>query len=108
MTPWVDAAGSGVSAGPVLGALAAITTALTALFLIGKGLRSVWRTLRRANETIDHLQEIIREWRGEQPSNGDPGRPSVPVRMANIERSLALHLQHHPGSQQRPGQPRRN
>lgn len=54
-----------------------------------RGMVSIFRTIRRANETIDALQEIIREWNGEPASNGDPGRPSYPVRMANMERALA-------------------
>lgn len=96
MTQWL-AAGGTASTGNVLAVLGALTTVLTALFLLGRGLRSVWRTIRRANETIDNLQTIIREWQGEKPANGDPGRPSLPVRMANVERTLAAHVQqHHP------------
>lgn len=70
-----------------------------------KGLRSVWRTIKRANETIDAFQEIIQEWSGQRPANGDPGRPSLPVRLANLERAvlsqtdlLDRHIRQHPSA----------
>lgn len=69
----------------VLGILTASTVVLTALT---KGLLSVIGVIKRANRTIDDLQEIIREWRGEAPDGADPGRPSFPERMANVERAL--------------------
>lgn len=87
-----------LSANSFIGALAGLATVLGALFLLARLVRSVWRTIRRANETIDALQDVIKEWVGEKPNNGDPGRPSVPVRITNLERTLAAHVQHHPGA----------
>lgn len=80
--------------------------AVAAVGIFWKGVRSVFRTIRRFNEAVDSLQEIIKEWKGEPPTNGDPGRPSYPVRMANVERTLAsLMLPAPPRRAQPPRRP---
>lgn len=60
--------------------------------ILSKWVRTLFKLVRRANETIDALQEIILEWRGTPPRNGDPGMASMPVRMANVERAVATVL----------------
>jgi DNA anti-recombination protein RmuC len=65
----------------VLGVLIAL---LTAIGLIAKGLRAVWRTLRRANQYFDEV-------------NGDRERgiPSMAERVRTIEQDLRAHTENH-------------
>lgn len=68
--------------GVILGSVAVVT-------IFARGIRSVFRLIKRSNALLDRLQTMLDTWEGRPIVEGGAPQPSFPARVLTLETTVA-------------------